>query len=718
MDDLKQAAGFGVGTLAALTSIKGGGLANYMMNRGRLLSDPQFRATLVDSPFTSGFFGITQGGPPTGGAPPVAQPGEGTPAPSGIAAPQDTRYLPAGGRSYPNLPPLDYTSQVKAEQDRATMIGLTSADPAIRTQSKLAVGVPLSNEEISQAVGAGRGIVTAAGPGSQVQYKLPGGAVTIGSPYIAGNYLSQAAADEYARKTGKVVVPSPSGGYTVVEPERPALGEYTNPGDAEKARQPGEVTKPTGRTVNGVPTYQNVKEEPAGVAPLRAGPPPRTPAPAPVQKPTPAVQPPAQPPARPAAPAAQPPAPAPEQPPAPPPAQPPARPPVERQAAPPPPPPPPPHEVVRQLPDGSFAPVKPAAPPAPPPAPPPKPRAEAAPMTAPPMLAAAGPASPLLFAAAPPVAPPYRPGVQPAPAPAPVMVARAEPPPYQVVSGAELGGIASGAPPVPAEQALPAVPASAVPWTPTPAGQPAVQAEPAPRGMPAGTQTFSQSQPIKPELGGGTVSTSGETPGKTEADLDKARRLKEIDLDTQRRFGDVPERKELNNFYLVRSYQNELLTEYTPEERASYVGYVTPWLRQTFSSDDPRYQRFLDLNAQIHAALGGEKEETKAPLPTGTERTPAQYESALRSSVDRVDKMIGAQSALANMHVADLTPAQQQKFINERLTGKTTVRFGPYPWDEKTGEPIPSAETPTSPPPPTTTSPFVVDRLYQVAPAR
>src|SRR5262245_28055141 len=188
MDDLKQAAGFGVGTLAALTTIKGGGLANYMMQRGRLLSDPGFRATLVNSPFTSGFFGIGHGEGVSGGPPP-AQPGEGTPAATGIAAPGDARYLPAGGHWYPDVAPLDYTSQVKAEQDRATMIGLTSADPAIRTQSKLAVGVPLSNEELSQAVGAGRGIVTAAGPGSQVQYKLPGGAVTIGSPYIAGNYL-------------------------------------------------------------------------------------------------------------------------------------------------------------------------------------------------------------------------------------------------------------------------------------------------------------------------------------------------------------------------------------------------------------------------------------------------------------------------------------------------------------------------------------------------
>jgi len=299
-------------------------------------------------------------------------------------------------------------------------------------------------------------------------------------------------------------------------------------------------------------------------------------------------------------------------------------------------------------------------------------------------------------------------------APAPVMVARAEPPPYQLVPGAELGGVASGAPPAPAEQALPAVPATAVPWTPTPAGLPAVPPGPTLANVPPGTQTFTQTQPIEAKKGGGSVTVSGEAPGKTEADLDRARRQKEIDLETQRRFGDIPERKELNTFYLVRSYQNDLLNDYTPEERASYVGYVTPWLRQTFSSDDPRYQRFLDLNAQIHAALGGEKSD--APLPTGMERTPASYESALRSSVDRVDRQIAGQSALANMHIADLTPGQQQKVINQYLSGKDTVHFGPYPWDEKTGEPIPSAATPASSTT-TTTSPFVVDRLYRVAPS-
>src|SRR5215469_8763795 len=166
---IENVAGRGVGLLAGLASIKGGGLLNYIMQRERMLNDPGFRASLVDSPFTSGFFGIGGGSAPSGAAAPaqpVAQPEDfvgptgpqgqtyAAPAPGGITAPGDVRYLPTGGHWYPDLPPLDYASQVEAEQDRSTMIGLTSSDPAIRTQSKLAIGVPLSNAEIGEAIGA------------------------------------------------------------------------------------------------------------------------------------------------------------------------------------------------------------------------------------------------------------------------------------------------------------------------------------------------------------------------------------------------------------------------------------------------------------------------------------------------------------------------------------------------------------------------------------
>src|SRR5499426_412982 len=193
-------AGRALGTVGMLASLRGGGLINYLNARARALSDPATRATLIDSPFTAGTYLVGGDGGP------VAAPGQAMPAAGGVAAPeeaaagfvgppapvsvrppaptvqavagpQDVRYLPAGGHWYPALSPLDYASQAKAEQDRSTMIGLTSADPAIRTQSKLAIGVPLTNAEMSEAVGAGRQIVREAGPGSQVRYKLPGGDV-------------------------------------------------------------------------------------------------------------------------------------------------------------------------------------------------------------------------------------------------------------------------------------------------------------------------------------------------------------------------------------------------------------------------------------------------------------------------------------------------------------------------------------------------------------
>src|SRR5262249_49363381 len=190
----------------------------------------------------------------------------------------------------------------------------------------------------------------------------------VGSPYIAGNYLSQAAAEDYARKTGKVVVPSPTGGFQVVDPQRPAEHEYTDPAQAAAALQPGEQTVPSGRTINGVPSYLNINKQPAGAPPLEnppaahpQNPAPPAPAPPPPRQAAPPPPPPPPPPDTGAAPsaAAPPPAPAPE-------------------GAAPQPPPPPPHEVLRMRPDGTFE----KAPPAPPVRV--TPRAEAAPLAAPP----------------------------------------------------------------------------------------------------------------------------------------------------------------------------------------------------------------------------------------------------------------------------------------------------------------------------------------------
>src|SRR5262245_60466140 len=722
---LENVAGRALGTVGMLASLRGGGLINYMNARARALSDPATRATLVDSPFTSGTYFIGQGAGPGPVAQPgqvvpsvgsVAAPGAAPPAAQPVAGPQDVRYLPAGGSWYPALSPLDYASQAKAEQDRANMIGLTSADPTIRAQSKLAIGVPLAGEEITGPrgiVATGRQIVGQAGPGSQVQYKLPGGAITVGSPYIAGNYLSQAAAEEYARKTGGVVVPSPTGGYEVKTPERPPEHEYTDPAQAAAARQPDEQTVPSGRTINGVPSYLNIKKAPTGVPPLEQRPAVQPPKPA--ATPTPAVPAPA-----PAAAAPPPPPPPPSRPPAAAAPPPPPPPPPETQATPPPAPapegiapqppppppapsPPPPHEVLRMRPDGTFEKV-PSAPPARV-----APRAEAAPVIAPPMLAAAAPP---LFQF------PGQPA--PAPAPAPVMVARAEPPPpYQVVPGAELPGVLSGAPPAPAEERapppppVPPAPAAAVPWQRETPGQAAAAATPAyPGGMPAGTQRVTESRPL-PGAEGGTVSYEETTP----AGLDFERRRALMQKDIEEQYGKIPDSKDLAGKAVVRGVINDLLNAYPPAKRAQYLGYFEPYIKRFFEANDPAYQNFLQMNAQIRdaAIAAGIPEKAVENFATGTEHTAADYESRLRGSVNMIDKMMAAPGVFESMHPAELTPANLQKVTDTYLSGPSPVHFGAYPWDEKTGKVIPT-ETTTTTPQPTTTTLYPVDVRRTVQP--
>src|SRR5215475_14239404 len=130
---LKNVAGYGVGTLAALDTIKSGGLGSYLMNRQRLMGDPSFRASLAGSPFAAGVFGVSgETGPapappgtlpqaaPGGGVvqpaemvgppPPgvqVAQPGQtgALPAPTAVNVPG---YMPGTPRQWmPNLPPYE-----------------------------------------------------------------------------------------------------------------------------------------------------------------------------------------------------------------------------------------------------------------------------------------------------------------------------------------------------------------------------------------------------------------------------------------------------------------------------------------------------------------------------------------------------------------------------------------------------------------------------------
>jgi len=378
------------------------------------------------------------------------------------------------------------------------------------------------------------------------------------------------------------------------------------------------------------------------------------------------------------------------------------------------------------------------------------------------------PAPPLLAAAAPPPAWPAIGG--PPSVAAPIMVAAA-PPPYALVPGADLSGIASGAPPAPAEQAITA-PAAAVPFTAPPAGQPgpalvrapqgAAAGAPAapvpPPGAPPGTRTFTETQPIKPELGGGTVTFAGEAPGappkqttSTRANLetrtfanelgmdlqhpqpgdtelldahqlDLQRREAEVKADVDRLYGKVPEQEQLVKAYNYRSYVNSLLTEFTPDQRAQYVGLTAPTMYAALQPwrNDPDYARFVALNAGLRSAVfaeGGRRPPT-APelqilgpiLPSGRETSPASYEAALRVATDKIDNLITGYGALANMRVADLTPEQQQKIIGQYLSGPSAVHYGPYPFDQP---PAAAATTTTTLPTP---SPFVVDNLYTLPP--
>jgi hypothetical protein len=233
---IENIAGQGVGALAALTSLKGGGLQNYFINRQRQIADPAFRATLVGSPFTAGVFGQSQqtAGPedvmPAAAVP--AQPadfvGPSLPATShAVASPSDIAWLHQQApdrRSLPNLPPLGAQTQVEVQAAQGIVSGLQSSDPAVRLQAKLAGKIPLTAQEVEGAVAGGRALQKEVGPGGTVGLQIPGMPIQIGSPYATGTYLDENAAKVLAARTGGVVVPSPTGGFDVKTPERPVEG--------------------------------------------------------------------------------------------------------------------------------------------------------------------------------------------------------------------------------------------------------------------------------------------------------------------------------------------------------------------------------------------------------------------------------------------------------------------------------------------------------------
>jgi hypothetical protein len=205
LDTIEHVAGYGVGALSALTSLKGGGLQNYFINRQRQLEDPAFRASLVDSPFTSGVF--WQPGSDVAAAAPGAMPaaaatvqpadfvGPSVPAPA-VAAPNDVAWLAqqTPGRHFvPSLSPLSAETQVQVQAAQGIVSGLQSADPLVRSQAKLAGKIPLTLEETRSAVGAGMQLQGSLGPGSTVGLQIPGMPIQLGSPYN----VAPVGADEY-----------------------------------------------------------------------------------------------------------------------------------------------------------------------------------------------------------------------------------------------------------------------------------------------------------------------------------------------------------------------------------------------------------------------------------------------------------------------------------------------------------------------------------------
>src|SRR5215475_1271374 len=196
---LKNIAGYGVGTLAALTTIKGGGLGPYLMNRQRLMSDPGFRASLAGSPFAAGVFGVSGETGPAPAAPSfpapgggVAQPSDfvGPPAPGQVVAPPAQAaqgqlpaptafnvpgYMPGGGRAWmPSFPAYDPKAALEQRGLATAELGLGSQEAGMRGQYKMAAGIPLDDAEMNAVVKRGQILQGKAGPGSVVKLDIPG----------------------------------------------------------------------------------------------------------------------------------------------------------------------------------------------------------------------------------------------------------------------------------------------------------------------------------------------------------------------------------------------------------------------------------------------------------------------------------------------------------------------------------------------------------------
>jgi hypothetical protein len=276
-------AGRGVGLLAALTTIKSGGLGSYLMNRQRMMGDPSFRASLAGSPFAAGVFGV---GGETGPAPAapalpaaaggggVVQPGDfmGQPPPGVQVAPPGTLpeptaqnvpgYLPGEARAWmPHLTPYDPKAALEQRGLATTELGLGSSDAGQRAQFKMAGGIPLNDEEMVAATRRATAMQNLGGPGTVVKLDIPGMTTTVGSPYNFSAITSEeypsyqvAAAAAAARNAqlppgsaGWTVVPSGRGTFVLGAPPSAQQQLPATP-PAPAFRGPGDVTAQTPTT--------------------------------------------------------------------------------------------------------------------------------------------------------------------------------------------------------------------------------------------------------------------------------------------------------------------------------------------------------------------------------------------------------------------------------------------------------------------------------------
>ncbi|HKF98937.1 MAG TPA: lytic transglycosylase domain-containing protein [Steroidobacteraceae bacterium] len=255
---IMDVAGRGAGLISGIAALRGGGLLNYMMQRERLLNDPNFRAGLTDSPFTAGFFGLgggTQPGAPQWTTQPIAQPSEFMgPTVSTPAGPADIVQRPGPSHWQPNLPPLSSEEALKEQARQTELQGISGGDIAQVAKMKTAAGIPLTGLEEEQLVQRGKYLQGLGGVGSVVKLDIPGTPMTIGSPYnIPALGEEEFPTPEQAREAsnahgwGGRIGPTVHGGWRPIPPPTreqtlpPPPGTPGGQGGGELPQYPGPV---------------------------------------------------------------------------------------------------------------------------------------------------------------------------------------------------------------------------------------------------------------------------------------------------------------------------------------------------------------------------------------------------------------------------------------------------------------------------------------------